>query len=70
MSGGYWDGRNREIGWRIIEELTTKVTTILKAADEALIAVDYALSGDDSKEDAKEKLFEIFKKLGDDLYEK
>lgn len=66
MSGGYWNYKQCDLCNTDIN--ITNLTLILFAVKNALYSVDWCLSNDISKEDCMNELFEIIKKLGDDLY--
>ena len=63
MSGGHWNYQNRKL-----EEYVEKLPLIIAAISLGLEYVDYALSGDTSRDKAKDQLFSLFETLGDKLY--
>ena len=65
MSGGRWDYRDL----RIADEIRPiMIPGILAALQEALHLVDWAESGDTDRESAEPKVYDIIKKLGDDIF--
>lgn len=65
MSGGNWDYKNLDLvdGFDAL-----KLKKILEIVQLGLHRVDYAISGDTSRERVEKELFDMFEKLGDDLY--
>lgn len=65
MSGGHWDYRDQNISDQIRPIM---LPGILRALEEAFHEIDWAECGDTDRETAEPKVYDIIKKLGDDMF--
>jgi hypothetical protein len=65
MSGGYWDYKDMHLEESVDPYM---IPVIIKAVQKSLHEIDWAESGDSLKEDAKSKIYNIIRDLGNELY--
>jgi hypothetical protein len=65
MSGGLWDYQDQNISDQLKPIM---LPGIMQALEEAFHEVDWAESDDTSRETAEPRIYDIIKKLGDDMF--
>ena len=65
MSGGHWDYRDQNISDQIRPIM---LPGILRALEEAFREIDWVECGDTERKYAEPKVYDIIKKLGDDIF--
>jgi hypothetical protein len=65
MSGGRWEYKDQNIS-ECIKPIM--LPGILRMLEDAFHVIDWAESGDTDRETAEPKVYDIIKKLGDDMF--
>ncbi len=67
MSGGHWNYEDQNLVLNNVPRVS--IPGILAALEAAFHEIDWAESGDTDRESAEPKVYDIIKKLGDDMFE-
>jgi hypothetical protein len=66
MSGGHWHYEDQNLVLNGVQKIS--IPGILAALENAFHEIDWAESGDTCRETAEPKVYDIIKKLGDDMF--
>jgi hypothetical protein len=66
MSGGHWNYEDRNLVMNNVPRVS--IPGILQALEAAFYEIDLAESNDACRKDAEPKVYDIIKKLGDDIF--
>ncbi len=67
MSGGHWNYEDQNLVLNNVPRVS--IPGILAALESAFHVIDWAESGDTDRESAESKVYDIIKKLGDDMFD-
>lgn len=67
MSGGHWNYKDQTFSYDLEDDLP-KIIKIVQKMRVCFHTVDWAESGDSSREDAEKRLYDLILALGDELF--